>query len=96
MPVTPESPALPPVPPQSLASPRDEAALARLARQARADLARLNFPPPKWVPPTTAPDGTGVLDVLVAGGGMCGQTAGYALLREGGGQPARHRPRGQG
>jgi cation diffusion facilitator CzcD-associated flavoprotein CzcO len=71
------------VPPQSLASPRDAAALARLAQQARADLARLNFPPANWVPPSTAPDGGAVLDVLVAGAGMCGQTAAYALLREG-------------
>ncbi|MBK6004485.1 NAD(P)/FAD-dependent oxidoreductase [Ramlibacter ginsenosidimutans] len=75
--------ALPPVPPQSIASPRDEAALARLARDARAQLARLNYPPANWVPPATAPDGTSVVDVLVAGAGMCGQTAGYALLREG-------------
>lgn len=74
---------LPPVPAQSLASPRDAEALARLARVARADLARLNFPPPNWVPATQAPDGSPVLDVLVAGAGMCGQTAAYALLREG-------------
>ena len=74
---------LPPVPAQFLASPRDEAALARLAGQARRDLARLNFPPANWVPPSTAPDGAPVLDVLVAGAGMCGQTAAYALLREG-------------
>jgi FAD-dependent urate hydroxylase len=83
MPLLPESPALPPVPPQSLASRRDADALERLARDARADLARLNFPPANWVPPSTAPDGTAVLDVLVAGAGMCGQTAAYALLREG-------------
>lgn len=76
-------PALPPVPQQSVASPRDEAALARLARDARADLARLNFPPAVWVPPSAAPDGSPVLDVLVAGAGMCGQTVAYALLREG-------------
>jgi len=76
-------PELPPVPAQSLASPRDEAALARLAQAARADLARLNFPPANWVPPATAPDGAPVLDVLVAGAGMCGQTAAHALLREG-------------
>ncbi|MBC5786067.1 NAD(P)/FAD-dependent oxidoreductase [Ramlibacter sp. USB13] len=81
--MTPASPALPPVPPQAIASPRDDAALARLARDARADLARLNFPPANWVPPTTTPDGSPVLDVLVAGAGMCGQTAAYALLREG-------------
>lgn len=74
---------LPPVPPQAVASPRDEAALQRLAAQARDDLARLNFPPAHWVLPRTGPDGAPVLDVLVAGAGMCGQTAGYALLREG-------------
>ena len=81
--MTQASPALPPVPAQSLASPRDDAALARLARDARADLARLNFPPANWVPPAVAPDGAPVLDVLVAGAGMCGQTAAHALLREG-------------
>jgi len=74
---------LPPVPAQSLASPRDEAALARLADLARGDLARLNFPPPNWVPPLAGPDGAPVLDVLIAGAGMCGQTAALALLREG-------------
>ncbi len=76
-------PDLPPVPAQSLSSPRDEAALARLAAMARADLARLNFPPANWVLPAAAPDGAHVLDVLVAGAGMCGQTAAYALLRDG-------------
>jgi cation diffusion facilitator CzcD-associated flavoprotein CzcO len=74
---------LPPVPPQFAASPRDAAALERLAQQARADLARLNLPPANWVLPATAPDGAPVLDVLVAGAGMCGQTAAYALMREG-------------
>lgn len=76
-------PTLPPVPAQAIASPRDAEALARLARTARADLARLNHPPPNWVLPATAPDGQPVLDVLVAGAGMCGQTVAYALLREG-------------
>jgi len=71
------------VPVQFLASPRDEAALARLARAARTDLARLNVPPPAWVRPAQAPDGRPVLDVLVAGAGMCGQTVAGALLREG-------------
>lgn len=77
------SPALPPVPAQSLASPRNPEALALLAQQARADLARLNFPAPNWVPPVTAADGSPVVDVLVAGAGMCGQTVAHALLREG-------------
>lgn len=83
MPPTHDPYALPPVPAQSLASPRDEAALARLARDAQRDLARLNIPPANWVPASTAPDGSPVLDVLVAGAGMCGQTAAYALLRQG-------------
>ncbi|MDB5752375.1 MAG: NAD(P)/FAD-dependent oxidoreductase [Ramlibacter sp.] len=74
---------LPPVPAQSLSSPRDTAALARLALQASADLARLNLPPANWVLPALGPQGQTVLDVLVAGAGMCGQTAAYALLREG-------------
>lgn len=82
MPVNAPTP-LPPVPAQSLASPRDTVALARLAEQARADLARLNLPPANWVLPATGPQGEPVLDVLVAGAGMCGQTAAYALLREG-------------
>jgi FAD-dependent urate hydroxylase len=74
---------LPAVPDQFLASPRDEVALARLAATARADLARLNHPPPNWVLPATGPDGRPVLDALVVGAGMCGQTAAYALMREG-------------
>ena len=76
-------PILPPVPAQSIASERKHDALARLARDARADLARLNVPPANWVLPAPARDGQPVLDVLVAGAGMCGQTAAYALLREG-------------
>ncbi|WP_421994694.1 FAD/NAD(P)-binding protein [Reyranella sp.] len=54
-----------------------------MERIARHDLARLNFPPANWVPERTATDGSRVLDVLVVGAGMCGQTAGFALLREG-------------
>ena len=74
---------LPPVPPQALSSPRNSAALQSLALQARRDLERLNYPPPNWVLPTPKADGQDVLDVLVVGAGMCGQTASYALLREG-------------
>lgn len=76
-------PTLPPVPEQSIASPRNEAALAVLEAQAREDLAKLNYPPPNWVPPSLGPGGTPALDVLVVGAGMCGQTAAFALLREG-------------
>jgi cation diffusion facilitator CzcD-associated flavoprotein CzcO len=75
---------LPAVPLQFVASPRDTAALDRLAAQARADLERINIPPPPWVlPAESATPDTPVLDVLVAGAGMCGQTAAYALRREG-------------
>jgi cation diffusion facilitator CzcD-associated flavoprotein CzcO len=59
------------------------AGLAALADAARHDLARLNYPPANWVPERTGPDGRRVLDVLVVGAGMCGQTVGWGLLREG-------------
>ena len=54
-----------------------------LTERARMDLACLNFPPANWVPPANGPDGKPMLDALVVGGGMCGQTAAFALLREG-------------
>lgn len=73
----------PPVPPQAVQSPRNVAGLAVLVQQAHADLARLNLPPANWVPPRNGPDGQPVLDVLVAGGGMCGQTVAMALLNAG-------------
>ena len=57
--------------------------LSLLEEQARHDLARLNYPTANWVPATAGPDGKPLLDVLVVGGGMCGQTATFALLREG-------------
>jgi cation diffusion facilitator CzcD-associated flavoprotein CzcO len=57
--------------------------LDSLARRAREELAQLNFPPPNWVPSAHGPDGRPLLDALVVGGGMCGQTATFALLREG-------------
>jgi len=72
-----------PVPPQHLQSPRNTPALELLADRARAELNLLNLPPANWVPPQRGPDGAPVLDVLVAGGGMCGQTVTMALLNEG-------------
>jgi len=57
--------------------------LAALQKAASHDLARLNYPPANWVPERTGPDGKRVLDVLVVGAGMCGQTVGWGLLREG-------------
>lgn len=57
--------------------------LAALEASVQHDLARLNYPPANWVPITPGPDGAPMLDVLVIGAGMCGQTAAFALLREG-------------
>ncbi|WP_198349239.1 FAD/NAD(P)-binding protein [Ramlibacter pinisoli] len=67
----------------AVSSERRPQALQALGERARDELARLNHPPASWVLPTTAPGGEPVLDVLVVGAGMCGQTAAFALLREG-------------
>ncbi|HVL58304.1 MAG TPA: hypothetical protein VM491_17540, partial [Burkholderiaceae bacterium] len=61
----------------------DPARLRALEQRIGHDLACLNYPPADWVPPTAGPDGAPMLDVLVAGGGMCGQTAAFALRRDG-------------
>jgi cation diffusion facilitator CzcD-associated flavoprotein CzcO len=61
----------------------DNSGLERLAAEARRDFERLLFPAPNWVPALAGPDGRPALDVLVIGGGMCGQTATFALLRQG-------------
>ena len=58
-------------------------ALAALEAAVRRDLALLNHPPANWVPSRDGPDGRPVLDVLVVGAGMCGQTVAFALAREG-------------
>jgi FAD-dependent urate hydroxylase len=68
---------------QGVKSARDDHALAALAKRARHDLEMLNFPPANWVPATAGPDGRPMLDVLIVGGGMCGQTVAYGLMREG-------------
>lgn len=57
--------------------------LDQLEQQARHDLECLNYPPPNWVPLSSGPDGVPLLDVLIVGAGMCGQTAAFALRREG-------------
>ena len=62
---------------------RNLPALAALAAEARRDLERLNFPAADWVPPCLGPDGDPMLDVLVIGAGLCGQTAAFALMRDG-------------
>ena len=56
---------------------------AALEDEVRRDLARLNHPPANWPLGIPAADGAPVLDVLVVGGGMFGQTAGFALIRDG-------------
>ena len=57
--------------------------LDALAAAARRELEQLRYPAANWVLPREGPDGKPMLDVLVVGGGMCGQTAAFALRREG-------------
>src|SRR5436190_6460944 len=57
--------------------------LQALAKQARRELSQLHYPGKDWVVPHKGRDGRPLLDVLIVGGGMCGQTAAFALLREG-------------
>jgi FAD-dependent urate hydroxylase len=57
--------------------------LAELTALARHDFLRMNFPAANWVPCEPGPDGKPMLDVLVAGGGMCGQTLALGLARDG-------------
>jgi cation diffusion facilitator CzcD-associated flavoprotein CzcO len=52
--------------------------LDALTALAKRELEQLRYPAANWVLPRD-----GFLDVLVVGGGMCGQTATFALLREG-------------
>jgi FAD-dependent urate hydroxylase len=57
--------------------------LEDLVAEARRDLARMNFPAANWVPTLVGPDGRPMLDVLIIGAGSCGQTAAFALARDG-------------
>jgi len=59
------------------------ATLAELEADLARDLRRLNYPPKGWVPDARAADGRPVSDVIVAGGGMLGLTASFALRRQG-------------
>lgn len=52
--------------------------LEALTALAKRELEQLRYPVANWVLPRE-----GMLDVVVVGGGMCGQTATFALLREG-------------
>lgn len=60
-----------------------EAALARLAEAARADIEALAYPDKAWVPPVEGPDGAPAADVLIVGGGQSGLAIAAALKREG-------------
>ena len=57
--------------------------LDALAAAARRELEQLRYPAANWVLPRNGPDGKPMLDALVVGGGMLGQTAVFALRREG-------------
>src|SRR3954465_6908142 len=52
--------------------------LEALTALARRELQQLRYPAPNWVLPRE-----GLVDVVIVGGGMCGQSAAFALLREG-------------
>src|SRR5882672_3652681 len=52
--------------------------LDALTALAKRELEQLRYPAPNWVLPRD-----GLVDAVIVGGGMCGQTAAFALLREG-------------
>lgn len=57
--------------------------LATLEARLAEDLVALEYPPPDWVVPRDASDGTRALDVAIIGAGMVGQVVAFALLRDG-------------
>ena len=57
--------------------------LEKLESLVRRELEQLRYPAANWVLPKNGPDGKPMLDALVVGGGMLGQTALFALRREG-------------
>ncbi|HEX4892774.1 MAG TPA: NAD(P)/FAD-dependent oxidoreductase [Hyphomicrobiaceae bacterium] len=68
---------------QGLSTERRPDRLEALAAEARRDLMRVNFPAARWTPEVAGPDGQPVLDALVVGAGLCGQTAAFAMMRDG-------------
>ncbi|RMF37155.1 MAG: NAD(P)/FAD-dependent oxidoreductase [Alphaproteobacteria bacterium] len=61
----------------------ENAGLARLEAELARDFERLNHPPDNWVPERPGPDGQPLIDVLIAGAGMNGAAAAFALRRQG-------------
>lgn len=61
---------------------RADRSLAELEARIMKDLEILEYPAKSWMPPTKGPAGEHVYDVVVAGGGHCGVTAAFALIRE--------------
>ena len=58
------------------------ARLAELTRRVRHDLEILCYPKDDWVVPRLHPEGHHVHDVVIVGGGQCGLTTAFALMRE--------------
>lgn len=56
--------------------------LGALERAIQRDLDILDYPSKPWLKPVKAPDGSNAYDVVVVGGGHCGITIGFALMRE--------------
>ncbi len=68
---------------QGVKSQRHYDRLAEHTRHAQRDLELINYPAANWVLPRVNSDGRPMLDVLVIGAGMCGQTAAFVLMRDG-------------
>jgi cation diffusion facilitator CzcD-associated flavoprotein CzcO len=61
---------------------RAERSLAALEVAIARDLEILEYPSKNWMPVIKGPSGEHVYDVVVVGGGHCGVTAAFALMRE--------------
>lgn len=56
--------------------------LEHLEAAIRRDLERLDYPKRSWVIPRQTADGQEILNVLIIGGGQCGLSAAFGLMRE--------------